>query len=67
MTSTARSCLRGRSRCGSRSATRRYRILLSSENQDKLLEALKPFTATAKVEDPSRRMNNMRLVTQPKG
>ena len=44
-----------------------YRILLSSENQDKLFEALKPFTATAKVEDPSRRMNNMRLVTQPKG
>ncbi len=42
-----------------------YRILLSSENRTKLLEALEPFTATAKVEDPSRRMNNMRMV-QPR-
>jgi hypothetical protein len=44
-----------------------YRIHLSEENHTKLLEALEPFTARAKVEDPSRRMNNMRLVTQPKG
>ena len=42
-----------------------YSILLSSENQDKLLAALEPFTANAKIEDPTRRMNNMRLVTQP--
>ena len=41
-----------------------YHINLSEENQDKLLEALKPFTANAKVEDPSRRMNNMRSIPQ---
>jgi hypothetical protein len=44
-----------------------YRIHLSEENRDKLLEALAPFTARAKVEDPERRMSNMRLISQPKG
>ena len=42
-----------------------YRIHLSEQNHDKLLQALEPFTAKAKVEDPSRRMNNMRMV-QPR-
>ena len=41
-----------------------YRIHLSEENHDKLLEALKPFTANAKVEDPERRMSNMRSIPQ---
>ena len=44
-----------------------YQLHLSEENQDKLLEALQPFIANAKIEDPTRRMNNMRLITQPKG
>ena len=39
-----------------------YQVHLSEENHDKLLDALKPFIANAKVEDPERRMNNMRLV-----
>ncbi len=39
-----------------------YRLHLSEQNHDKLLEALEPFTANAKIEDPERRMNNMRLV-----
>ena len=42
-----------------------YRINLSEENHGKLLDALKPFTANAKVEDGERRMNNMRMV-QPR-
>lgn len=37
-----------------------YSILLSEENQGKLLEALEPFTANATVEEGTRRMNNMR-------
>ena len=41
-----------------------YEILLSSDNQDKLLEAVQPFIANAKVEGPSRRMNNMRSIPQ---
>jgi hypothetical protein len=44
-----------------------YRLHLSEQNQEKLLQALEPFTANAKVEDPSRRMSNMRSVPQPKG
>jgi len=42
-----------------------YNIHLSEENKGKLDEALKPFTAKAKIEDPSRRMSNMRMV-QPR-
>ena len=41
-----------------------YRIHLSEENQGKLLQALEPFTANAKVEDPERRMSNMRSIPQ---
>jgi hypothetical protein len=41
-----------------------YSIHLSEENHDKLLDALRPFTANAKVEDPERRMNNLRTVEQ---
>jgi hypothetical protein len=44
-----------------------YRLHLSEENHGKLIQALEPFTANAKVEDPERRMSNMRMVTQPKG
>ena len=43
-----------------------YRLHLSEENHGKLLQALEPFTANAKVEDPERRMSNMRLISQPK-
>jgi hypothetical protein len=44
-----------------------YQIHLSEENQAKLMQALEPFTANAKVEDRERRMSNMRgLVSQPK-
>ena len=42
-----------------------YAIHLSEENHTKLLDALRPFTANAKVEDPERRMNNLRSV-QPR-
>lgn len=39
-----------------------YRLHLSEENHEKLLQALEPFIANAKVEDPERRMSNMRMV-----
>jgi len=39
-----------------------YRLNLSEENHEKLLQALEPFTANAKVENPERRMSNMRMV-----
>ena len=41
-----------------------YQINLSEENHNKLLEALEPFTANAKVEDGERRMSNMRSIPQ---
>jgi hypothetical protein len=44
-----------------------YQIHLSEENRGKLLEALEPFTANAKVEDAERRMSNMRTLPQQKG
>jgi len=42
-----------------------YQLHLSEENHGKLREALEPFTANAKIEDPTRRMANMRLISQP--
>ena len=42
-----------------------YRLHLSEENHGKLREALEPFTANAKIEDPSRRMANMKGISQP--
>ena len=52
MTSTARNCLRGQSRCWLSVGDTTYRLHLSEENHGKLREALEPFTANAKIEDP---------------
>ena len=41
-----------------------YLIHLSEENHGKLVQALEPFTANAKVEDRERRMSNMRSIPQ---